>query len=70
MASSQFRPNLLLALAIAAAALFLFFWGCPYMAIFGHERLCIFFYALLLLVYVFGRASGPRPRRDIGRDAS
>lgn len=33
------------------------------MAQFGHGKLCIAFYILLLLIYVYGRTSGARPRR-------
>jgi hypothetical protein len=58
------RQNLVLAICIAAAAVFLFGWVCPYLAIFGHQKLCIGLYILLLVIYVFGRANTRRPRRD------
>jgi hypothetical protein len=58
------RQNLILALCVAAAAVFLFLWGCPFMAQWGHGKLCIAFYALLMLIYVYGRASGARRHRD------
>lgn len=58
------RQNLVLAICIAAAAVFLFGWLCPYLAIFGHQKLCIGLYILLLVIYVFGRANARRPRRD------
>ena len=61
------RQNLVLALCIAAAAVFLFLWGCPYMAQWGHGKLCIAFYVLLMLIYVYGRASGSRRRRHEAR---
>jgi hypothetical protein len=57
------RHNLVLALCVAAVAIFLFLWGCPYMAQFGHGKLCIACYILLLIIYVYGRASGARPGR-------
>jgi hypothetical protein len=57
------RQNLVLALSVAAAAVFLFLWGCPYLGQFGHGKLCIALYVLLLLIYVYGRASGARHRR-------
>lgn len=34
------------------------------MAQWGHGKLCIAFYALLMLIYVYGRASGARRHRD------
>jgi 4-hydroxybenzoate polyprenyltransferase len=58
------KQNLVLALCIAVAAVFLFLWVCPYMADLGHRKLCIALYGLLLLIYVFGRANVVRPRRD------
>jgi hypothetical protein len=58
------RQNLWLALCIAAAAVFLFLWGCPYLGQFGHRKLCIGLYIFLLLVYVYGRASGARQRQN------
>jgi hypothetical protein len=57
------RQNLVLAICIAAAAVLLFGWICPYLAIFGHQKLCIGLYILLLVIYVFGRATVRRPRR-------
>ena len=57
------RHNLVLALGVAAAAVFLFIWGCPYLGQFGHGKLCIALYALLLLIYVYCRASGTRQRK-------
>ncbi len=54
------RQSLALALCVVAAAVFLFFWGCPYLEQFGHGKLCIALYILLLLIYVYGRASGAR----------
>ncbi len=62
MARLPNRRTLILAAIVFAAALFLFFWGCPYIAMFGHEKLCIALYALLLLIYVIGRGSVARPR--------
>ncbi len=56
------RQNLFLAIAIAIAAAFLFFWGCPFLQQFGHGKLCIALYVVLLLIYVYGRASGARRR--------
>jgi hypothetical protein len=63
MAQSAFRHNLILAAIIAAAAAVLFLWVCPWLAIFGHERLCIALYALLMIIYVFGRADVVRPKK-------
>jgi hypothetical protein len=57
------RQNLILAICVAAAAVFLFLWGCPYLQQFGHGKLCIALYVLLLLIYVYGRASGARRRQ-------
>lgn len=54
------RQNLTLALCIAAVAVFLFLWGCPYLGQFGHGRLCIALYIVLLLIYLYGRVSGAR----------
>jgi hypothetical protein len=54
------RHNLILALCVAAVAIFLFRWGRPYMAQWGHGKLCIGLYLLLLLIYVYGRASAAR----------
>jgi hypothetical protein len=59
------RQNLILVACVAAAAVFLFLWGCPYLGQFGHGKLCIGLYILLLLIYVYGRAGGARPRRDL-----
>jgi O-antigen/teichoic acid export membrane protein len=56
------RQTLILAICILVAALFLFFWGCPWIAIYGHEKLCILLYVVLLLIYVYGRGSMSRPR--------
>ncbi len=67
MALGPTAHNLVLAVFVAAAAFFVFFWGCPYLAIFGHQKLCIALYAVLLLIYIFGRASGTR-RRATGND--
>ncbi len=58
------RHNLVLAACIAAAALFLFFWGCPFIAQHGHGKLCVALYIVLLLIYVYGRASNARRRRS------
>jgi hypothetical protein len=58
------KQNLVLALCIAVAAVFLFLWGCPLLGQFGHGKLCIGLYVLLLLVYVYGRASGARRRQS------
>lgn len=63
MAAHVQRQNLILALCVAAAAVFLFLWGCPYLALYGHQKLCIAFYVLLLLIYLGGRARAARPPR-------
>jgi hypothetical protein len=55
------RQNLILAACVLAAGFFIFFWVCPYLALFGHQKLCIAFYVVLLLIYVYGRASIARP---------
>ncbi len=49
------RQTLILAICVAVAALFLFLWGCPYLLMHRQEKLCIALYAVLLLIYVFGR---------------
>lgn len=56
------RQTLILAAGILLAALFLLFWGCPFIATFGHDGLCIALYALLLLIYFYGRGGAKRPR--------
>jgi O-antigen/teichoic acid export membrane protein len=63
------RQTLIVAICVLAAALFLFFWGCPYIAIYGHNKLCIALYVVLLIVYVYGRGTMPRSRRR-GSDRS
>lgn len=54
------RHNVILAVCLAAVGVFLAIWGCPYMRLYGHAKLCIFLYALLIVVFVYGRASTPR----------
>jgi hypothetical protein len=61
------KQNLVLALCIALAAVFLFLWGCPFLADYGHRKLCIALYVLLLLIYVYGRASGARQRHNAAK---
>ncbi len=63
------RHHLVLAICVAAAAVFLFFWGCPTLGQFGHGKLCIALYALLLLIYIYGRASGMGQRNVPRRNA-
>ncbi len=62
------QRNLVLALSVLLAGVFLFIWGCPYLRLYSHEKLCIGLYAILLLIYFYFRSSGPRktdlpPRR-------
>jgi len=57
------RQNVVLALVLVAAGVFLALWGCPYLRLFNHERLCIALYALLLLIFVYARAEGRRRGR-------
>jgi ABC-type branched-subunit amino acid transport system permease subunit len=61
------QRNLVLALSVLVGAVFLFIWGCPYLRLYSHEKLCIALYVVLLLVYFYGRASAsrgsPPPRR-------
>ena len=64
MAAGIQRQNLVLALCIAVAAVFLFLWICPFLGQIGHGKLCIALYLLLLLIYVYGRASGARRRQS------
>ncbi len=60
------RQNLILAIVVAAAAVFLALWGCPYLALFGHQKLCVALYVLLALIYSVGRARAPtRPPGSI-----
>jgi hypothetical protein len=68
------RQNLILATVVGLLALFLLIWGCPYLALFGHQKLCIALYVLLLLIYIAGRAHVPKrppgevtPRRSRDR---
>ena len=57
------RQHVVLALILAAAGIFLAIWGCPYLHMYGHEKLCIALYAVLLLVFIYGRTNIPRSRR-------
>ena len=57
------RHNLILVLILAVAGIFLAVWGYPYLAMHGHGKLCIALYVVLFLVFVYGRANGPRSRR-------
>ncbi|MGI9103979.1 MAG: hypothetical protein ACR2IF_16180 [Terriglobales bacterium] len=60
------KHNLILAACIAAAAVFLFLWGCPFIAQHGHGKLCVALYVVLLLIYIYGRASNVRRRGSPG----
>ena len=57
------RHNLILIVILVAAGVFLGVWGCPYFGMHGHGKLCIAAYVVLFLVFIYGRASGPRRRR-------
>jgi hypothetical protein len=60
------KQNIVLVLVVLFAALFLYFFLCPYLELMGARRLCIAFYVVLLLFYVYARANRPvarRPRR-------
>jgi NADH:ubiquinone oxidoreductase subunit H len=57
------RHNIILAIILVAAGVFLAGWFCPYLAMHGHGKLCIALYVVLFLVFIYGRASGPRRRR-------
>jgi hypothetical protein len=67
VSNSVHKQNLLLALCIAVGAVFLFLWGCPFLGQLGHGKLCIALYVVLLLIYVYGRASGTRRRQNAAK---
>lgn len=54
------RSNLILTVVTVAVAVFMALWLCPYLKIFGHEKLCIGLYALLVIIYLYGRSSDAR----------
>lgn len=56
------RQNLVLTIVTVAIGVFLAVWLCPYLKIFGHEKLCIGLYAILAIVYLYFRSPAPRPR--------
>lgn len=56
------KRNLILAIVVLLTALFLYFYGCPYLQMLGANKLCIAIYVLLLLFYIYARAN-PRPVR-------
>lgn len=58
------RSNLILTVVILALAAFLTVWICPYLKIFGHEKLCIALYGVLVIIYFYGRT--PAARRSGG----
>ena len=57
------RQHVLLALILIGVGVFLAIWGCPYLRMFNHERLCIGLYAVLVLIFIYARAEGRRDRR-------
>ncbi len=60
------KQNVFLFVAVLLAALFLYFFICPYLELLGARKLCIALYVVLLLFYVYARANRPavrRPRR-------
>ena len=56
------RQHVALALVLAAAGVFLAIWGCPYLRLFNHERLCIALYAVLLVIFIYARSENRRDR--------
>jgi len=64
---SVLQKNILLAVVTAALGVFFAVWLCPYMKLYGHERLCALFYILLIFAYFYLRPSPPRVlRRNTG----
>jgi len=57
---SHRRQHVILALILAAAGVFLAIWGCPYLRLFNHERLCIALYAVLVVIFIYARSEGRR----------
>ena len=57
------RQHVILAIILVAAGVFLALWGCPYLRLFDHERLCIALYALLVLIFIYARAENRRRDR-------
>lgn len=60
------RSNLILTVVTVAVAVFMALWLCPYLKIFGHEKLCIGLYALLVIIYLYGRSDARRQARRGG----
>jgi hypothetical protein len=56
------RQHVVLALILVAAGVFLASWGCPYLRLFNHERLCIALYAVLVVIFIYARSEGRRRR--------
>ena len=56
------RQHIILSLFVIAAAIFLAIWGCPYLRLFSHERLCIALYFVLFVLFIYGRVDARRSR--------
>lgn len=60
MMAAMRRSSLVFSVVMVTLAAFMAIWLCPYLKIFGHEKLCIGLYLLLVIVYFYGRDSGVR----------
>ena len=56
------RQHIILSLFVIAAAIFLAIWGCPYLRLFSHERLCIALFFILFVLFIYGRVDARRSR--------
>lgn len=61
------RQHIVLTTFVIAAAVFLAIWGCPYLRLYNHHHLCIGLYAVLVLVFIYGRVDARRSRRARAR---
>lgn len=57
------RQHIVLTIVVIAAAIFLAIWGCPFLHLYNHQKLCIGLYAVLLLLFIYGRVDARRSRR-------
>jgi len=60
------QKSILLTVVTVALGVFFAVWLCPYMKLYGHERMCIGFYIVLVFAYFYLRPSAPRVRRNGG----
>ena len=62
------RQHVLLTIFVIAGAIFLAIWGCPYLHLYNHQHLCVGLYAVLALLFIYGRVDARR-RRRVGQRA-